>query len=96
MLLTTMSAYYSSFPLRPLEGKAVFEYNNALWASLFAGSLALFVSCSAKLLPSMAYLLGGSLAMALFIGILILEMKRARGRSAMEGTVEIPPPPPPL
>jgi hypothetical protein len=95
LLLTTMSAYYSSFPLRPLEGRAVFEYNKALWASLFAGSLALFVSCSAKLLPSTAYLLGGSLAMALFIGILILEKKRTSGRSEMEGTVAIPPPPPP-
>ena len=95
LLLSTMSAYYSSFPLRPLEGRAVFEYNKALWASLFAGSLALFVSCSAKLLPSTAYLLVGSLAAALFIGILILEKKRTSGRSAMEGTLAIPPPPPP-
>jgi hypothetical protein len=81
LLIATMSAYYSSFPFKPLEGKAVYRYSKPLWVFLFAGALVLFISTSLNLLPSTIYLFGGLLAAALFVAFLILA-RRGLGPTA--------------
>jgi len=76
LLMATMSACYSSFPFKPLEGKAVYRYSRPMWVFLFAGALVLFISTSLNLLPSTIYLFGGLLAAALFVAFLILARRR--------------------
>jgi len=78
LLIATMSAYYSSFPFKPLEGEGVYRYSKPLWVFLFAGALVLFISTSLNLLPSTIYLFGGLLAAALFVAFLILARRGGR------------------
>jgi len=91
LLMVTMSAYYSSFPFKPLEGEAIFRYNKLLWAGVFVGALALFISASLKLLPTVAYLIGGGAATVLAVSGLIV----ARRHRTTAVRPSLPPPPPP-
>ena len=90
LLMATMSAYYSSFPFKPLEGQAIFRYNKPLWAGVFLGAFALFASTSLKLLPNTTYLVGGLLAATLFIRVLVVAR---RGRMIRPSERIVPPPP---
>jgi len=92
LLMATMSAYYSSFPFRPLEGQAIFRYNRILWAGVFLAAFALFASASLKLLPSIAYMIGGGVAAVLLVSVLIFARRR---KTATPGPPLPPPPPPP-
>jgi hypothetical protein len=93
LLVTAVSAAYSSFPFKPIEGQAIYRYSKPLWIAVFAGTFVLFISTTFKLLPSLSYLFIGLLAAALFAVILIVA-KRRRVTPSADLLMPQPPPPP--
>jgi len=92
LLIATMSAYYTSFPFRPLEGSAIYKYSKPMWAIVFLGSSFFFLSAALNLFPSIAYLLGGILAAVILVVVLAVAQ---RIETAPMGPLMPPPPPPP-
>jgi hypothetical protein len=72
LMLTLMTAFYSAFPFKPLGGKAIFRYNRASWLLTFITSFTLFLCITLNILPQIAYLLMGIIAIALFTVLLRL------------------------
>jgi hypothetical protein len=79
LMMAMMTACYSAFPVKPLEGKEIFRYNKGLWIVTFISSFSMFVFTIFSLLPHLAYLLAGTVATLLFVG-LILTLKRRQSR----------------
>jgi hypothetical protein len=78
LMVTMMTACYSSFPFKPLGGEAIFRYNKHLWVATFIPSFSIFICTILGLLPHAAYLVIGTATTLLFIGlILTLKKKRA-------------------
>jgi len=76
LLIATMSAFYSAFPFKPLEGQAVYKYNKPLWLTGFVGTFILFTSATFDAFPHTIYLFAGLLAAALFITTLAVTRRR--------------------
>jgi len=76
LLIATMSAFYSAFPFKPLEGQAVYKYNKPLWLTVFAGTFILFTSTTFDAFPHTIYLFAGLLTAALFITTLAVARRR--------------------
>jgi len=70
LMMSVMTACYSAFPIKPLEGEAVFHYKRSLWLLIFVPSFTLFLCVTLNVLPQIAYLLVGIIATALFIVLL--------------------------
>jgi hypothetical protein len=70
LMLSLMTAFYSAFPFKPLEGKAIFQYERRLWLLTFLTSFTLFLCITLNLLPQIAYLLAGIIATVLFTVLL--------------------------
>jgi hypothetical protein len=70
LMLSLMTAFYSSFPFKPLEGKVIFHYNSQLWLLTFLTSFTLFLCVTLKALPQIAFLIVGIIATVLFIVLL--------------------------
>jgi len=81
LMMTMMTACYSTFPSQPLEGRAIFTYNKSLWITIFLLSFSIFICTIFNLLPPLAYLFIGTTATILFLA-LILTLKRKREASA--------------
>jgi len=77
LMMTMMTACYTAFPFKPLEGEAIFRYHKGLWIAIFFLSFSMFVCTILSLLPRVAYLLTGAAATLLFVG-LILTLRRAK------------------
>ena len=77
LMMTMMTACYTAFPFKPLEGEAIFRYHKGLWIVIFFLSFSMFVCTILSLLPRVAYLLTGAAATLLFVG-LILTLRRAK------------------
>jgi hypothetical protein len=75
LMITMMTACYSSFPFKPLGGEAIFKYHKGLWIATFILTFSMFICTILGLLPHVAYLLIGTATTLLFIG-LILTLKR--------------------
>gem|GEM_PF-2821598 len=70
LMMSIMTACYSSFPFKPLQGEAVFHYKRSLWLITFLGSFSLFLCVTLNVLPHIAYLLVGIVATGIFTIIL--------------------------
>lgn len=79
LMMTMMTACYTAFPFKPLEGEAIFRYHKVLWTAIFILSFSMFVCTILSLLPRVAYLLTGAAATLLFVG-LILTLRKAQSR----------------
>ena len=88
LLIATMSAYYSSFPFKPLEGEAIYKYSKPLWVVIFAGTSLFFISTALDLVPSVAYLLSGFIVAILLVAVWVIAKRHV--------TVPVIPPPQPL
>ena len=77
LMMSMMTACYSAFPFKPLEGEAVFHYKRSLWLLTFLSSFTLFLCVTLNVLPHTAYLLVGIIATVLFI-VLLHSSKSAR------------------
>ena len=77
LMMSMMTACYSAFPFKPLEGEAVFHYKRSLWLLTFASSFTLFLCVTLDVLPHTAYLLVGITASVLFTALLRSARVRA-------------------
>lgn len=75
LMMCTMTACYSVFPFKPLEGEAIFSYHKGLWLTIFVASISLFLCTALKVLPLTIYLLVGIEVTFLFI-MLISNLRR--------------------
>ncbi len=88
LLATTMSACFTSFPTKPLEGEEIFRHSKVIWFGIFFSSFTLYCCTLFKVIPLTFYLMWGVTATFVSIALMIL----ARGRTGPP--LEIPPPPP--
>jgi hypothetical protein len=77
LMMSMMTACYSVFPFKPLGGEAIFKYHKGLWTAIFIFSFSMFICTIFSLLPHIAYLLTGTTATLLLIG-LILTLRRQK------------------
>jgi PKD repeat protein len=75
--LTLMITCFSLLPLRPLAGKAIFDYRKAISLTALAAAGTLFYSCAANLLPPVAYLAAGAVSAFLAVATLI-QLRKAK------------------
>ena len=75
--LTLMITCFSLLPLRPLAGKAIFDYRKAISLTALAAAGTLFYSCAANLLPPMAYLATGAVS-AFLAAATLIQLKKAK------------------
>lgn len=71
LVATLMTAAYSAFPFKPLEGEAIFQFNKLIWLAVFVPSFTLFISVIFDILPRIIYLLTGIIAFIIFISTLL-------------------------
>ncbi len=45
ILICLTSAFFNAFPVPPVDGKSIFDWNKLVWLSVFATSLVLYVVC---------------------------------------------------
>jgi len=72
--LTLMTVCFSLLPLRPLVGKAVFDYRKEISLIALLGAGILFFSCASNLLPAAVYLAAGVVS-AILAGIALYRMR---------------------
>ncbi len=75
--LTLMITCFSLLPLRPLAGKAIFDYRKAISLTALAAVGTLFYSCAANLLPPMAYLAAGAVS-AFLAAATLIQLRKAK------------------
>ena len=73
--LTLMTACFSLIPLKPLVGKAIFEYNKTISITTLTGVGILFLSCFSNLLPNLAFLIAGAVSACLG-GIALYQLRK--------------------
>jgi len=73
--LTLMTVFFSLLPLRPLAGKAVFDYRKVISLTALLGAGILFFSCTSNLVPDFAYVAAGAVS-AFLGGIALYQMKK--------------------
>lgn len=82
LMMSMMTACYSAFPFKPLEGEAVFHYKRSLWLLTFLSSFTLFLCVTLNVLPHTGYLLVGIIATVLFT-VLLHSGKSARMKESL-------------
>ena len=84
LLLTLMTVCYSLIPLKPLAGKAVFDYRKEVSLIAFVSAGILFYSCTTNLLPHVAYLAVGVFSVFL-AAITLNQLRKAHPMRARRG-----------
>lgn len=74
--LTLMTVFFSLLPLRPLVGKAIFDYRKEISLTALMGAGILFFSCAINLVPDVTYLAAG-VASAFLAGITLYQLRKA-------------------
>jgi len=77
LLLTLMTVCYSLVPLRPLVGRAVFDYRKEVSLIALVSTAILFYSCTVNLLPHITYLVVGIVSVFL-AAITLNELRKTR------------------
>ena len=75
--LTLMTVCFSLLPLKPLAGKAVFDYRKEISLAAFVGAGILFYGFVVNLLSQVIYLAVG-VASAFLAAITLLQLRKAR------------------
>ena len=75
--LTLMTVCFSLVPLRPLVGKAIFDYNKIISITTLSGVGTLFLSCFSNLLPNLAFLISGAVSACLGV-IALYQLKKQK------------------
>jgi parallel beta-helix repeat protein len=73
--LTLVTVCFSLLPLRPLVGKAIFDYNKAISITALSGVGILFLSCFSNFLPNLAFLIAGVVSACLG-GIALYQLRK--------------------
>jgi len=76
LLLTLMTVCYSLVPLKPLAGKAVFDYRKEVSLIALVSAGILFYSCTFNLLPHVTYLVVG-VASVFLAAITLIQLRKA-------------------
>jgi len=76
LLLTLMTVCYSLVPLKPLAGKAVFDYRKEVSLIAFVSAGIIFYSCTVNLLPHVTYLAAGVVS-AFLAAITLNQLRKA-------------------
>ncbi len=76
LLLTLMTVSYSLVPLKPLSGKAVFDYRKEVSLIALISTGILFYSCTVNLLPHVTYLAVGIVS-AFLAAIAINQLRKS-------------------
>ena len=79
LLLTLMTVCYSLVPLKPFDGKAVFDYRKEVSVVAFVSAGILFCGCAVNLLPHVTYLAVG--AVSAFLAAITLNQLRKAHRT---------------
>ena len=69
-MMVMMGAFYSSLPLKPMDGEVVFRYDGRVWFAFFLVSLALFIGVLFDVLPHYVYLMVGVASLVLYLGFI--------------------------
>jgi hypothetical protein len=77
LLMTLMTVFYYCIPLKPIVGKAVFDYKKWLSALALVSTGILFFSFALNLLPHTVYLVTGAVSLVLVIVTLYLLSKHS-------------------
>ena len=77
LLLTLVTVCYSLVPLKPIAGKAVFDYRKEVSLIALVSAGILFYSCAVNLLPHETYLVVGIVSVFL-AAITLSQLRKAR------------------
>jgi PKD repeat protein/ABC-type branched-subunit amino acid transport system substrate-binding protein len=66
-MMVMMGAFFSTLPLKPMEGEVIIKSDRKVWLALFLVSLTLFLGVVFDLLPHYAYLLVGIASLILYL-----------------------------